>query len=230
MSASTSSGRDPASYSGWDNSGASDLSITSLTLEVITVLFFNWVFYFFYLAVVLIVSRSIRNRNKTNDYKSSVQQQPVENSGDPSLDLDPVSLTFTDRNTQLAYQKYVRKHILPPVNNFMAIVMLALGFVKLSRLFESEEPLNPHMFKPVPKIDIINNASTSLHVSLFFIILRYYEAGERRKAWKCKCKSDKWWSLILETVEATKFLLFFGMQANCPGFTLFVVDLTNIYN
>ena len=62
MSASASQGRDSGSSTGWDKTGS------NLAVEVILLLLGNWIFYFLYLTLVLVVSRCIRYRNKTNDY------------------------------------------------------------------------------------------------------------------------------------------------------------------
>ena len=128
-----------------------------------------------------------------DEFENSIEKDsvPKENGLSTSLEIDPWSLRFVAEKTRARYASYVREHVSPAVNKFMASLFFFFSITKMSRLIDSSQSEFHMVFRPLPAKDILHNVSTNIHVAIFFLVLSRVETSA---GWK-SCKACKRWEI-----------------------------------
>eukprot|EP00944_MAST-04C_sp_MAST-4C-sp1_P006105 g6105.t1 len=175
----------------------------------------GWLFYFVQAGVILfILHYTRRNDLFVDEFENSIEKDsvPKENGLSTSLEIDPWSLRFVAEKTRARYASYVREHVSPAVNKFMASLFFFFSITKMSRLFDSSQSEFYMVFRPLPAKDILHNVSTNIHVAIFFLVLSRVETSAGWKSCKaCKRVGNRWRTFFVrDCIQATKTLLFLG--------------------
>ena len=129
----------------------------------------DWLTYFVSTVIFLVILRFTRRGRADESFGPDDENDS--NREECSYALDPLSLTFEDEKTQIAYARYTRETVSPTVNKFLALAMMFIGVFKFTRVIDSAQVGDSNMFERMPIQLILKRLSTTTHISLFFLAL-----------------------------------------------------------